>query len=265
MRNNLLYIVSLLIVFGQFACQKIIEVELAEGDRQLVVEAVGSSFDAESYVLLSKTVASTQAASKEIIPGGIVSITDKDGVVYEFTEVEPGRFENDAFKVTPNNTYSFSAAIDGKVLTSTAVTQSTPEIDSISYLTQIGDFFGDGTDTSYFAFYNFVDNAEEENYYQIKIWINGDLDNNFYLTDDKLSNGGLISAPFFGAFIEPKDSIYVELLSMDEANYLYLTTLDLNLQQSAFAAAPANPVSNVENGIGYFGVYTKDSLSFVFP
>ena len=150
-------------------------------------------------------------------------------------------------------------------MTANAKTNAKPVIDSLTYIMQVGGFFGETEDTAFLVFYNFMDDVDETNYYRIRSWVNGKADENFYLTDDKLFNGLQIVAPMFGTQIGPRDTVFVELQSMDEANFIYLNTLSLNLSQSAFAAAPANPVTNIENGIGYFGAYTLDTLTLILP
>jgi hypothetical protein len=114
-------------------------------------------------------------------------------------------------------------------------------------------------------FYNFTDNGAETNFYRFKLWVNGEADENYYIGNDVLGNGQPVSAPFFATEIKSKDTVNVELLSMDEATYTYLSTLSSNLSSGAFGATPANPVTNIDNAIGYFGVYMVDTMSIIMP
>ena len=102
-------------------------------------------------------------------------------------------------------------------------------------------------------------------FYQIKGWINDTLIDIAYLFDDQYYTG-TITAPLWQAEIERGDTIHVELISMDEANYEYLYTLDSSNDEGGFSAAPANPRSNLEgNALGYFGAFTTDTLSIIIP
>ena len=59
--------------------------------------------------------------------------------------------------------------------------------------------------------------------------------------------------------------VHIELLSMDEDTYTYLSTLNSNINSGPFGATPANPVTNIDNAIGYFGVYMVDTMSIIMP
>lgn len=255
-----------LIVLLTVACEKVIDVPLNESDRRIVIEAVGRSFDNQSYILLSRSGSVYDDSGFEKLSGASVTITDQSGEVTTFTEdiLEPGRYVAPAFTVTENNTYDLLIEVDGETLSAQSKSFSTPEIDSLSFIDASG--FGGEQDTSYLVFYSFTDHPDETNFYRIRPFVNGKIDNNFYLTDDKLSNGQQITAPIFGTDVGPGDTVLIELLSMDAATFKYLSTLSSTLSSGDFGAAPANPVSNIEgDGIGYFGVYMIDTMSVVMP
>ena len=73
------------------------------------------------------------------------------------------------------------------------------------------------------------------------------------------------TSPFFGISFDSADTVYAELWSMNKANYDYFSALFTNLNQSPFSAAPADPPSNIENGIGYFGAFMVDTVSIIIP
>jgi hypothetical protein len=253
-------------VVGIVSCEKVIDVPLNESDRRIIVEAVGRSFEGESYILLSKSGSVYDDGGFEKLSGATVSITDQTGEVTVFTEdlLEPGRYIAPTFVVTANNTYDLSIEYDGTALTAQSKSFSLPTIDSLNYIETTG--FGGGTDTTYLVFYNYTDNAAETNYYRIRPIVNGKKDNNYYLADDRLGNGQQLTAPIFGTDVGPGDTVLIELLSMDADAYEYLFTLSSTLTSGAFGAAPANPVSNIEgDGIGYFGVYMVDTMSIIMP
>jgi hypothetical protein len=272
-------IIAIVIVAGfSIACEKVIEIPLNDANVEVVVEAVGRSFVGESYVLLSNSGSVYNDNDFLTISDALVTVTDKDGVAYVFTE-DPevkGKYINPTFQVLPNNSYSLLVDTGEKVLKSVSSSYSLPVLDSLNYIEQTGGGFGGGdpTDTSYFVFYSFKDNGDEENFYRARIWVNGKRDDNIYITNDKLFNGTTFTSPFFGTLVE-KDSVkldgmtdsvwmahvYVELLSMDKAAYDYFFSLSSTLTTGPFSATPANPVSNIDNGIGYFSAFTVDTLT----
>jgi len=265
------YIFMQLIVLIGFAtlqsCEKVIDIPLNEADREIVVEAVGRNFAGESYVILSASGSVYDDSGFEDLSGATVTVTDKDGVETVFIEslVTPGTYLAPTFEALPNNSYTLSVEVEGVVITGKSITNSEPVLDSLTYIVQPPGF--GSPDTTFLLFYNFVDPGAEENYYRVRAWVNGERDDNFYIGDDALGNGQPASAPLFATSINPKDTVYVELLSIDEGTYTYLSTLNSNLTSgSPFAASPANPVGNLEGGaIGYFGVYMVDTMTIIMP
>ncbi|MFT5821944.1 MAG: hypothetical protein ACI8ZM_003200 [Crocinitomix sp.] len=248
-----------------FSCEKVIDIPLNEADQEIVVEAVGRNYLGESYVLLSKTGSVYDNTNFEKITDAVVTVTDQDGLETVFTHdpSSPGKYMAPAFEAMPNSSYSLSVVTADLTLSSSSITNSLPVLDSLNYFV-VPPGFG-STDTTFLLFYNFVDNGDETNFYRVKAWVNDTLDNNYYIGDDVLGNGQPVSAPLFSTEIKSKDTVHIELLSMDEATYKYLLTLNSNLTSGPFGAVPANPVTNIDNAIGYFGVYMVDTMSIIMP
>lgn len=271
MKQLLKFVLALGLFAFMLSCEKVIDVPLNDGDRRIIVEAVGRNFDGESYVLLSMSGAVyNQESGYDPVIGASVSVTDGDGLVSIFNEdpLNPGTYLNADFATLPNKTYDLSIAIDGEIsLSAQSQTMNMPVLDSLNYIPLVGGgFAGGGTDTSYLVFYSFVDDPYQTNFYRIRPFVNGKGDDNFYLNNDRLSNGEQITAPIFGTDVEPGDTVLIELISMDEGAYDYLSTLSSALTSGAFSAAPANPVSNIEgDAIGYSGMYLIDTLSIIMP
>ncbi len=267
MKKTIQFISLAVITVFFAACEKVIDLPLNEAEQEIVVEATLKNFEGESFIKLSKTGTVYDDGGFEKLSGAVVTVTDKDGIVTIFTEdaTTAGTYLAPDFITTPNNTYSLNVNYQDEVITAQSQTQTTPKLDSLTFITQIGGFGPNANDTSALVFYNFVDNGDEENYYRFRVWVNGELDDNFYIGDDGLGNGQYISAPFFATSIQPRDTVYVELQSIDKANYTYLVTLASNVQQGPFSATPANPVSNIENAIGVFNTTLVDSLTLILP
>lgn len=248
-----------------FSCEKVIDVPLNEADQKIVVEAVGRNFIGESFIMLSKTGTVYDDSGFEKLTDATVTITNQDGVETVFTHdpLNPGKYVSPAFIAEPNSAYDLNVAVDGTNLSASSRTNSFIELDSLNY-NIVPPGFG-STDTTFLLFYNFVDDGDETNFYRIKAWVNGVADNNYYLGDDVLGNGQPASAPIFATQILSKDTVHIELLSMDESVYKYLSTLSSNLSSGAFGATPANPVTNIDNAIGYFGMYMVDTMSIIMP
>ena len=248
------------------SCEKVIDIPLNEADQRIVVEAVLKDSPGDNYILLSKTGGVYTENNFEKISGAVVRVTDISGAEFLFSEdtVIPGKYSNASLEILPNNSYTLMIDINGTSLTSTCKTFYKPTLDSLAYIEQIGTF-GFGTDTTYLVFYNFVDNATQENFYRVVPFINGKKQSATYVIDDELFNGQTYTAPIFASTVNIGDTVIIELTSFDKANYSYFSTL-ANASAGANAPTPANPVSNINgNAIGYFGAYTTDTLSIILP
>ncbi|MDA7803358.1 DUF4249 domain-containing protein [Crocinitomix sp.] len=262
---NLIILVSVVFVVS---CEKVIDVPLNEADREVVIEAVARSYEGESYVKVSRSGSVYDDSGFETISESNVTLTDQDGIVTVFTEdpLNLGTYIAPDFVAIPNNNYNLQVEVGTDVYTASSKSNSLPSLDSLSYLLNVGGFGGFGDDTTFLVFYHYTDNAAETNFYRIRSWVNGKLDNNYYLNDDKLGNGQPVQAPVFGTDARSKDTVLIELMSIDKPTHLYLTTLASNLASGGpFSPAPANPVSNMSDGLGYFGVYMCDTLSIIMP
>ncbi len=252
---------------GNVSCEKVIEIEVEDSEVLVVVEGVLNDRVGESFIRLSKTGDVYGANEFIAVSDAVVTIADQSGAVYTFDEspVDPGYYILPTFATSPNDFYSLNIISEGITYTSSCETFYKPSIDTMTYLEQIGGF-GPEIDTNYLVFYNFVDKANEINHYRVKVWVNGSPDDVYYVLNDDLIDGQFSSAPFFATEIKPRDTVFVEMQSMDQANYTYLVTLSSNADSGPFSAAPANPVSNIEGGgIGYFGAFTTDTVTIVMP
>ena len=116
------------------------------------------------------------------------------------------------------------------------------------------------------VFLNFTDDETATNYYRVRAWVNGAADENLYVTNDELFNGQVYTQPLFATTVEKGDTVFIELLSIDKANYTYYSTLSSSDSGDPFSPTPSNPVSNMENGaLGYFGMYTTYTMTIIMP
>jgi hypothetical protein len=249
-------------LFMASSCEKVIELELNEAEKKIVVEAVLKDNPGDNKILLSYTSAVYTDQNFNKISGAAVSVTDKDGNVYTFPEdpIIPGYYHNPTFTVLPENDYTLNVNIDGEIITSTCHSYAKPAIDSIIWYPS--PFSAIAADTIYMIDYFSVDNVNEVNHYRVRIWINSVEQAEFYyIGNDDFINGAAYNAPFFGADAYKNDTVLVELITLDKPNYTYLYTLSSNESNST---APANPTSNLNgNAIGYFGAFSTDTMSVI--
>jgi len=129
---------------------------------------------------------------------------------------------------------------------------------SLTYFDGFG-FFDSGYKVNCFI----RDPAGIENYYRMKIYVNGQMSTNegeINLYSDELFDGKLIGLVQHSAVFQKTDVVTVEFQSIDKATYDYFSTLEsISGIEMIQSASPANPISNFNNGaLGYFSAYSFD-------
>ncbi len=266
MKTKLFIAVLSSVILAISSCQKVIDIPLNEAEQTLVVEAVIKDAPGNNYVLLSLTGTVYATDIFEKVEDATVTVSDSEGNSYVLNHEGAGRYSSPTLQAFPGRTYFLEVVTSDRTITSSCLTQSKPTIDSLSSLLISGSFGVSADDTLYLISFHSVDNAEERNYYWVKIFRNGIENSGFYLGNDDFINGSYYEAQFFGAEADPRDTVLVEMMSVDEANYNYLIGLSNNIDSGPFSAAPANPPSNlIGNAVGFFGVYMTDTMSVILP
>ena len=269
MKNSINIFSFILFVLAIGSCEKVIDLPLNEADQKIVIEAVTSDFANDSYILISKTGTVYEQSVFEKVNDAIITVTDKNGVISNFTEdgTSTGRYVNPTFVVTENNDYLLSVKIGAEEFTSKYTTQTKAVLDFI-YSEKIAhsSFGGNPADSSNVVYFAFTDNINETNYYRFKVYKNGDYTNELYLGDDKLINGEQFVNVFYADEFDSGDTVLVEMQNIDKANYTYFYSMSNAQSDNPFSATPANPVSNIDGGaLGYYGAYLKDTMSLIVP
>lgn len=261
--KGLIGCIAFFLVIG---CEKVIDVPLDEAEQMYVVEAVIKDQPGNNAILISKSGTVYESSNFQKVTEAIVEVSDEVGEVFVFEHQGEGEYWNETFAVEPGLRYDLKVTIGDELITASCQTRSKPNLDSLTYLPLSGVFGIPEDDTLYLVSFHSVDNVNEQNFYWVKIFRNGEENSGYYLGNDDFINGQYYEAQFFGSEGDPGDSVFVEMISMDEANYDYFVGLVNNLSDNPFAAAPANPPSNLEgNAMGFFGAYTTDTLSVVLP
>lgn len=265
MRTSFLFFI-LLLVFTFSSCEKVIDVPLNEAEQTLVVEAVIKDRVGANYIILSKSGSVYEGQNFEKVEDATVTVTAADGTVYDFPHQGNGLYNLPDFAVVPSMHYDIEINALDRLITAGCDVPSKPEIDSLTYLTLTGTFGVPEGDTLNLISFHSVDNGAEKNYYLLKIFRNGRENSGYYLGNDDFINGIYYEAQFFGSEAKPRDTVFVEMISMDKANYDYYVGLSNNLGSGPFNAAPANPPSNLNgNALGFFGAYSTDTISIILP
>lgn len=252
-------------LFGFQSCEKVIDLPVNDAEEVLVVEAVLKDVPNASYILLSKTGTVYDNSGFKKVTDANVLVSDDLGNTFQFLPdlLFPGRYVNSSFIVTPNRTYYLNIEDNGDVVTADASSRTKPKIDSLTYVLE--DFGLANPDLSfYLVSYHALDKVNEKNSYRLRIWINNDEVDTYYLGNDEFINGQNYEAPFFGSDPNLGDTVRIEMLEMNRALYEYFYGLSGEVGGSSFSASPANPTTNLNGkALGYFGVFMTDTASII--
>lgn len=246
-----------------FACEKVIDIELNDAERKIVVEAFTSNIEGRSYIKLSKTGNVYTENNFDQVSNAAVTITDKNGTVYTFNEDDatPGMYLLPGFTVEENNTYNLKIVAEGQEITAKSESSFVPAIDFAAGF-PTSDLTGEAKDTARIIAYQFTDPPSAGDNYRFILTINGEEDDYYYLGNDLLGNNQSYEGVFFATSVDSGDVVHIELLTMDNASYDYYYSLVNNTGTGPFSATPSNPVSNVsDNALGYFGAYLMDTTT----
>lgn len=268
------------IIFGVsilWSCEDVIDIELPKTESIVVIDAWINDKSETQTVKVLKTL---PYFTNEFLPGlnnAIVKIEDlSDGVEYNFNKTdedgtytwEPSAEQSSFGKI--GNEYRLFVQIGNTTYESYSAMNRVPEIDSINFRFEKGnDFFPD----SYFAGVYATDPEGAGDTYWIKAWKNGQYLNKPSEINISYDAGGSPGAivdgiifiqpirdginPFdqdeddnFLSPYNPGDSVYVEILSVNNDAYTFLNEVAIQTNRSGgFGELFAQPLSNVSSNI----------------
>jgi hypothetical protein len=259
--NTILLIFALLLL----GCEKVIDVDLNESNPVIVIEGKLSDNLDFTEVKITKTSSYFDADQAEKISGADVSITDDRGHFFRLNEIEEGIYI--PYNLLPRTgfKYKLSVEVEDQVYESVSTLNQAVKIDSLAVVYNEGfSFLDDGYNVNMYI----RDPKEVKNFYRLKIYINNELEddaNDLILFNDKNTNGSLVEVQIRRKLFQVGDTVKYELISMDEAAYLYLDAIsEIIGDGSQGTAAPANPNPNFTNGaLGYFSAYSSDEKTII--
>ena len=255
--TKLYYILTLFLLFG---CEKVIDVNLNEANPVVVIEGNMNYESAKLEVHISKTGSYFETGSGEKVSDAKVILEHHTGEMLEITQISPGTYEKDELLLRPGNVYKLFAEVNGREYEAESLLKEPIPIDSLGYTYYNGNNFFDG---GYRVRLYFSDPIDEVNYYRIKVFKNGMLENevgDLIVFDDSGLDGKVIEVTLRGQPFTAGDRAEVHLITIDKKAYEYFSSLRELANTNPGSPAPANPISNFSNGaLGYFSAWSYDS------
>jgi hypothetical protein len=246
------------------SCEKVIDIDLTEGERRYVVEGTVSNRPGEpAEVRLSETKDFEDDNTFIGISGAVVSIRVNNSASYILNETSTGIYTSTAFSGTPGSVYELSVSINGKTFTATSTMPS--QIVRLDTITVSNFAFGGSTTLTVSP--DYLDPVGPGNSYRFIQYVNGALVKRVFVANDNLNDGLRSTRPLINpdSDIEQGNIVRVDMLCIDPEVYTYWYSLD----QAATGngnATPANPVTNISGGcLGYFSAHSITTKTIVVP
>lgn len=257
-QTKLITFLALAMLF--LSCTKVIEIDFNNAAEKLVVEGNLTNFNSTQTVKLSKSVAITDANNFPAVSGATVTITS-DGRVYPLPEKSPGTYVITTLRGQSAKTYQLNIVTGNQTYTATSTMPNVVRLDSLGLNTTT---FGSKQTLSPSVYY--ADPAATTNYYRFILTVNTVPSKEYFIYNDELTNGRVISRDLrdFDVGLVSGDRVSVEMQSIDKNIYQYWNGLSQNENRGGASTTPANPISNVSNGaLGYFSAHTVQIKQFV--
>jgi len=134
MKINNIYILAIFVLLGFTSCQDVIDLELPEGETQLVVEGWLNNNQEEQVIKITETQPYFDNVASPKVTGATVSVTHEDGTTYNFIDQGNGNYIYDATAAPiaeVGENLTLSILVNGKELTAFSEMHRVPVIDSI--------------------------------------------------------------------------------------------------------------------------------------
>ena len=247
-------------------CERVIDIDLNESDPRLVIEASLSENPGRIEVNVSKTGNYFGKEPLERISDATVVLRTRSGRTFQVPSLGEGVYELNKLDIRNQVTYTVTVEVKGELYEAQSTLWPGVRIDSLSAVYNDGfTFFGRG----YNVYLYFQEPSEFINYYRLRIYVNGELQNSandYIFFDDRNNNGQYLQLRLRNRTFEKGDTVTYELVSLDKGAYDYFRQLDELMTVNPGSAAPSNPASNFSNGaLGYFSAWSSDKERIVIP
>jgi hypothetical protein len=254
---------AILIFFSLFilltSCEDVIEIELNYMEPKLVIEGVITDFDNQCIIKLSKTADYFNQKTNPVVSDADITLTDDEGTIVNFTEIEPGIYSEASVQAKPNINYTLTIISEGHEYEAKATIPQKVNIDSLTFKYNSESIF---YEVGNVVTCHFSDPGEFHNFYRLKTYNINDSTHARSSEDiysDDMFNGNKVELPWSYDVFQESDTVVVELYTLDVQTYEYYKTLFpiSGGDEMSSITTPANPNSNIKNGaLGYFGAYT---------
>lgn len=272
-RRRLATLLALPLLALTGACERVVDVELATGERLLVVEGRIERIQGEGAIAQQIRVTTTDRYFSNSAPppaaGAVVRVTDDAGNSFAFAPSpgDPTLHVSQPFAAQVGRRYTLHVTWQGETYEGSDLLTSIAPIDSLYFMERNSVI---GPREGLRATIDTRDPGGERNYYVWDQFVNGvrliAADSAFkarVFANDDLVDGKAVTQfqPYGGMVVKPGDRVEVRQISLSEEGYRYYVALtdQVTNDGSPFAVSTASVRGNVANltrpsrrALGYF-------------
>ena len=260
---------SLLFVLLFLSCDKVVELDLENGDPKIVIDAEiiwekGTSGNQQSIKITRMAPYYSPTTPK--VSGAQVRVENSKGDVFTFNESEPGLYVCTNFVPAIDMEYKLFVNVDGQTLTATEKLIAVPPVEKIDQ-----EFMADvtGEDLIVVTFY-YKDPANQANYYLTDYKSDILPYPEYTSTSDEFVNGNEINEKFTDTDLKPGKVLDITHRGVSKNFYNYMNLILEVTNSNPFAATPGNIRGNIVNttnannfALGYFRVCEANKINYV--
>jgi hypothetical protein len=250
------------------SCTQVIDISTNAPTPQLVVE---SSIALNEYakVMLTKSITLSESNNFKKVTNAVVKMTDNSGNTEMLTEISNGIYVSKTMKGEVGKTYSLRIESEGKTVTALSKIPPIIPIDSFTVINSIFPGGGPPRGNQPAPFYEvnikYTDPADQQNFYRIITYYNGEIQSRNNIFDDRFNNGKQTEANLiiFKDSAKMGDTISIEMLCIDKPVFNYFQSMG-SAGGPRGSSSPANPYTNLNGAIlGYFSAHTVERREWV--
>lgn len=269
LKSKVFTLFSLLFVLLFLSCDKVVELDLENGDPKIVIDAEiiwvkGTSGNQQSIKI--SRMAPYYSPTTPKVSGAQVRVENSKGDVFTFNESEPGLYVCTNFVPAIDMEYKLFVNVDGQTLTATEKLIAVPPVEKIDQ-----EFMADvtGEDLIVVSFY-YKDPANQANYYLTDYISKLTAFPEYTSTSDEFVNGNEIVEKFSDADLKPGIVLDITHRGVSKNFYNYMNLILEVTNSNPFAATPGNIRGNIVNttnannfALGYFRVCEANKINYV--
>ena len=230
------------------------ETDLQTAEPAIVIDAILNDQFENQFVRISKTIPFDQNNTLNGVKGAKVTLSAVNRAPVSFTEMSEGVYRSSRFRGIPGTSYHLEVVADGKTYTARSTMPLSVWPDSISFksITFL-------EKSRLYPAVNYKDPKNIQNQYRYILRVNNIIEAD-QVSEDRFNDGNNVSdlIIFDGDGLKSGDKVGIEIQSIDRNVFKYYFAISQIGGNGGPPVAPANPVSNFDNGaLGIFNACTK--------